>query len=127
MQEEMARLDVAEGVQVAVAMAGDRIGLPVMFRTDELTGKTFALLPTLPAERTVSKCVCHMLGGVVTAENVYNSVRNTRPATPTESRALHEELKGTYAGNHLIAYDVDNFWFIRTRGKNLLIQLGMLE
>jgi hypothetical protein len=128
MQKEMARQDVGTGaVQVAVAMAGDRIGLPVMFRTDELSGRTFALLPTLPGERTVSKCVSHTLGGIVTAENVYLSVRDTRPATPTEFRALMEELTRTYAGNHLIGYVGYNDWFNRTRGKNLLIQLGVME
>jgi hypothetical protein len=128
MQQEVAQQDVQTGaIRVALALAGERIGLPVMYRTDELTGRTFALMPTLPGERTVSKCVCHTLGGIVTAENVYNSVRDTRPATPTEFRALQEELKRTYAGHHLMGYEAYNVWFNRTRGKNVLIQYGVLE
>jgi hypothetical protein len=129
MQQEMAQPNVQTGAvqSVAVAMAGDRIGLPVMFRKDELTGRVFAMLPTLPADRTVSKCVVHHPGGIVTAENVYNAERGSVPATPTEYRALMEELKRTYAGNHLIGYVSYNQWFNRTRGKNLLIQLGVMD
>jgi hypothetical protein len=129
MQQEMAQPDVqTRAVRVAVAMAGDRIGLPVMFRKDELTGRVFAMLPTLPGDKsTFSKCVVHVLGGVITAENVYNTERESVPATPTEYRALMEELQRTYAGNHLIGYVSYNQWFNRTRAKNVMIAHGLME
>jgi hypothetical protein len=129
MQQTMEELSVQTGdVTVAVAMAGDRIGLPVMFRKDELTGRVFAMLPTLPGDKsTFSKCVVHTLGGVVTAENVYNAERGSVPASPAEYRAMQDELKRTYTGNHLIGYVSYNQWFNRTRAKNVMIAHGLLE
>jgi hypothetical protein len=129
MQQDLAQQDVQTGnVQVAVAMAGDRIGLPVMFRKDELTGRVFALLPTIPGDKTTySSCVCHERGGVVTNVNVYNALVSSTSASPTEYRELMEELKRMYAGNHLMGYVCYNQWFNRTRGMNVMKLYGLLE
>jgi len=130
MQQEMAQPNVQTGAvqSVAVAMAGDRIGLPVMFRKDELTGRVFAMLPTLPGDpSTFRKCVVHSPGGIMTVEDVYTTERGSVPASPAEFRALMEELKRMYAGNHLMAYNCYNQWFNRTRAKNVLIMLGEME
>jgi hypothetical protein len=121
-------VDAQQQVQVAVAMAGDRKGLPVMYRVEFETGKVFALLPTLPTRtKSVADCMCHVEGGINYPANVYNAVRNSRPARRLESRELAEELRRIYAGNDLIAYEMYNPWFNRTRGTLIMKQAGYLD